>query len=167
MDFSVSCLGMCAVGRTWICVGQGGAGGSPVPYTPPSVDCISPYMAVHECLLPPGPRCSLLLFCEDIFFPSVQLFVFLLCHPSFSSIFLMPLYFTLSCACLVCVCAQTHTIIFYERFIFCYFFPPWVSVLLFSSETLTLISKIVSQSHPILSDQLQPSGREITRRQRP
>lgn len=65
---------------------------SPVPY-------ILPMCAEHGCLPPPGPMCTLFPFSEDSFLPSFQLLISPLCHPSFSCVFLIPLYFTFSCVC--------------------------------------------------------------------
>lgn len=67
----------------------------------PSVPYILPMCAEHGCLLPPGPgpMCTLFPFSEDSFLLSFQLLLPLLCQPSFSCMFLIPLYFTSSCVC--------------------------------------------------------------------
>lgn len=166
-----------------VCVYRGER--SPVPYTLPSVDHTSPCVAVHGCLLPPRPMCTLFLFCKDSFFPSFQLLVSILCLSSFGSILLMLLYFTFSCM-YGCMYAYTHVILFGESFMFlttnfvirpfyhlkCFrwkviFFPlVWASVWLFSSKTLPLMAQTVSLSHLVLLEQLQTSVREIRWKQR-
>lgn len=96
----MECGFLCCQLLWYVCCGKDSdGGGCPVPYTLPSVDHVSLCMAVHGCpwlLTASWTQAHTVLFCGDSFLLSFQLFVPLLCHPSFSSVFLMPLCFTFS-----------------------------------------------------------------------